>query len=356
MATILFLSFYSSKRFFLLKVVSQPSKEDEVSNLKNFAYREKAGRYVTVYVYDSGANKDHSVSVEPLTTSEWCTNRHQEWTSQTGTKKGIFPGSRNDPRYTIDDSETDKTKDSHGSCVYSMAVGPRFGTAKNANVVIVKHAIFNKKNPNDPDEEDTVESATLDGMASLLADVKDSKLQNKTVINFSFGLTSALEVASRDKVYDLIRELLANDVVVVTSSGNDQDEDTGDRSEVDDYPALSRKDLQNLIVVGATNNAGETWRESQGGDLLDLSGPGEEILCARATGKGVTVQSGTSFATASVSGLAAYFLSLPELSERLKRQGKTAQNVKDLILEKAYARTDGEIKVLYNGEKSDLKA
>ncbi|KAL9033289.1 MAG: hypothetical protein Q9180_006025, partial [Flavoplaca navasiana] len=327
-----------------LKVVSQPSKEDEVSNLKNFAYREEAGRDVTVYVFDSGANKDHS-----------------EWTSQTGTKKWIFPGSRNDPRYTIDDSETDKTEDSHGSCVYSMAVGPRFGTAKNANVVIVKHAIFNKKNPDDPDEEDTVESATLDGMASILADVKDSKLQNKTVVNLSFGLTSALEVASRDKVYDLIKELLANDVVVVTSSGNERDEDTGDRSEVDDYPALFRKDLQNLIVVGATNNEGETWSESQGGDLLDLSGPGEEILCARATGKGVTVQSGTSFAltaksaTASVSGLAAYFLSLPELSERLKRRGKTAQNVKNLILEKAYPRVDGEIKVLYNGEKSDLK-
>lgn len=60
-------------------------------------------------------------------------------------------------------------------------------------------------------------------------------------------------------------------------------------------------------------------------------------------------------ATASVSGLAAYFLSLPELSDRLKVDGKTAQNVKDFILEKAYPRIDGEVKVLYNNEKSDLR-
>lgn len=60
-------------------------------------------------------------------------------------------------------------------------------------------------------------------------------------------------------------------------------------------------------------------------------------------------------ATGSVSGLAAYFLSLPELDDRLKVNGKTAQNVKDFILEKAYPRIDGEVKVLYNNEKSDLR-
>ena len=111
----------------------------------------------------------------------------QEWTTQPGTKRWFFPGDPNDPRYTIDRTENDRARDSHGSCVYSMAVGPRFGIAKNSDVVILKHASFNPEDSDDEDEEDTVESATLDGMAIILADVKELKLQNKTVVNLSFG-------------------------------------------------------------------------------------------------------------------------------------------------------------------------
>lgn len=103
-----------------------------------------------------------------------------------------------------------------------MAVGPRFGIAKNSDVVILKHASFNPEDSDDEDEEDTVESATLDGMAIILADVKEFKLQNKTVVNLSFGVTNALQVASREKFQDLVKELLANDVVVVTASGNER--------------------------------------------------------------------------------------------------------------------------------------
>ena len=103
-----------------------------------------------------------------------------------------------------------------------MAVGPRFGIAKKSDVVILKHASFNPEDSDDEDEEDTVESATLDGMAIILADVKEFKLQNKTVVNLSFGVTNALEVASREKFHDLVKELLANDVVVVTASGNER--------------------------------------------------------------------------------------------------------------------------------------
>ncbi len=60
-------------------------------------------------------------------------------------------------------------------------------------------------------------------------------------------------------------------------------------------------------------------------------------------------------ATGSVSGLAAYFLSIPELQGQLQVTGQTAQKVKDYILEKAYPRIDGEVKVLYNTENSDQK-
>ncbi|KAL8788732.1 MAG: hypothetical protein Q9213_001546 [Squamulea squamosa] len=317
----------------LLKIVSQPSKDNKPKDLKNFAYREEAGRGVTVYLFDDGANKEAN-----------------EWIKQPGNKKWIFPGDPNDDRYVIDETETDQSKDGHGSCVYSMAVGTQYGTAKAADVVIVKHAKLKNE-----DEEDTTESATLDGMTRILADIKLSRLNKKAVVNLSFGVSNDIQEGPKQKFHDIIRDLLANDVVVVTSSGNDRDPDTGDNSDIDENPALFAADLKNMIVVGATDNMGKPWPDSQGGDLLDLSGPADKIVCASQKGTKPQLESGTSYATGSVSGLAAYFLSLPELSDRLKVDGQTAQKVKDFILEKAYSRIDGEVKVLYNNEKSDLK-
>ncbi|KAL8774328.1 MAG: hypothetical protein Q9209_001079 [Squamulea sp. 1 TL-2023] len=133
------------------------------------------------------------------------------------------------------------------------------------------------------------------------------------------------------------------------------DPDNGDNSDINDKPVLFAADMKNMIVVGATNNDGKTWPESQGGDLFDLSGPFEDIICAGQKGKKPVNRSGTSYATGSVSGLAAYLLSLLELSDRLKVDGQTAQKVKDFVLEKACSRIDGEVKVLYNNKKSGLK-
>ena len=81
---------------------------------------------------------------------------------------------------------------------------------------------IHQEDPDDSDKEDTVESATLDGLAMILADVKGSKLKQKAVVNLSFGVSEDIEDASRDKLHDLIEELLANDVVVVGASGNDR--------------------------------------------------------------------------------------------------------------------------------------
>lgn len=114
-----------------------------------------------------------------------------------------------------------------------MAVGPRYGIAKEADVVIVKHAKL-KKQPKDDggdsgsdsgddsdDEEDTLEPATLDGMAKILKYIRGSNLQKKSVVNLSWGISAQLEEASRTKLHDIIEELLKIDIVVVTASGNE---------------------------------------------------------------------------------------------------------------------------------------
>lgn len=131
----------------------------------------------------------------------------------------MFAGDPDDERYVRSTTEDDDATDGHGSCVYSMAVGPRYGIAKEADVVIVKHAKLKKDLPKG--EEDTLESATLDGMSRILKDIKDSNLKKKAVVNLSFGVSADLEKASKDTFQAIIKELLENDVIVVTASGND---------------------------------------------------------------------------------------------------------------------------------------
>ena len=50
-----------------------------------------------------------------------------------------------------------------------------------------------------------------------------------------------------------------------------------------------------MIVVGAVDNDGKTWENSQGGDLQDLAAPGVEVVCADGESNKPQVQDGTSF-------------------------------------------------------------
>lgn len=67
--------------------------------------------------------------------------------------------------------EEDRDSDGHGSCAGSKVNGPKYGVAKKAELVIVKAG-------------DT-SGDTLDGLDQILRDVRDKKLQNKAVVNFS---------------------------------------------------------------------------------------------------------------------------------------------------------------------------
>jgi hypothetical protein len=83
-----------------------------------------------------------------------------------------------------DQRRTDEAN--HGSCVLSKAVSPMFGTAKNANMVIVKmpHTFT-------VGSEETklilTESDFLEGLLKILGDVRENKLQGKAVLNISWG-------------------------------------------------------------------------------------------------------------------------------------------------------------------------
>lgn len=135
----------------------------------------------------------------------------------------IFAGSQSQKQV-----REDLHRHGHGSCVGSKVNGPKYGTAKNVNLVIVKAA--------------TVAWETDDALRKVLEDVKRRKLQGKAVISLARGRTCLHPIAHRqlcffgalsaymstghdeaasEELKKLTNELIQNDVVIVASSGND---------------------------------------------------------------------------------------------------------------------------------------
>jgi len=95
-----------------------------------------------------------------------------------GRLRWIFVGDR-------DKTEADDMD--HGSCVLSKAVSPMFGTAKNANITIVKLPPgFYAVGPSSMNRKVT-EDGFLAGLVKILDDVRQNRLQGKAVLNISLG-------------------------------------------------------------------------------------------------------------------------------------------------------------------------
>lgn len=85
------------------------------------------------------------------------------------------------PRWIFGGAQADKSveedlgSDGHGSCAGSKVNGPKYGVAKQVNLVVVKASI-------NIDE-------TLDSLNKIIEDVREKKLQGKAVVNFSRSST-----------------------------------------------------------------------------------------------------------------------------------------------------------------------
>ncbi|KXH35602.1 hypothetical protein CSAL01_02825 [Colletotrichum salicis] len=290
-----------------LKAISQPSGAS-IADLPGFGYASEAGKGVTIYVIDTGANAENS-----------------EWTGMTGTKGFMYaPGATKD--------ETDFLN--HGSCVASKAAGPAYGTAKGADLIAVKLP-------------GTLSlSAIFTALIEISNDVFQKKLEGKAVINMSLGSRIPDKLSSTTTAYKLLLvALMAEDIVIVTASGNDAQYGVDD---VTEYPALFGP-TTDIIVVGATENDGYRAFFSQGtGDQLTVSAPGF-VDCASGRSAGSQELYGTSFAAPAVAGVIAVWLSQDEHRARLQVPGSVATNVKEMVKSLAYSRVEGEPAVIWNG-------
>lgn len=205
--------------------------------------------------------------------------------------------------YGVSGSATDDNLAGHGSCVASKAAGWKTGVSKNSHLVVIKSL-------------PTLADVNF-AFAAALDDILAKDRRGKAVVVFPATSIQTLAPGSAlprnwQSVRDLIQELLARDVVVVTAAGNNAARSPA----LDTVPAIWGLDPHfPLIVAGAVTIAdGAMAIFSQGGatPAQIAWAPGDSIVCANGpSAPGLAVRSGTSFAAAMVRTLSLSLISRP---------------------------------------------
>ncbi|KAF7182915.1 hypothetical protein CNMCM7691_002659 [Aspergillus felis] len=280
----------------VMALLSWPPGMGPVPDVGDYRFDSSAGEGTYVYDLDYGATPSHPEFSDVL--------------FHLPLLPGPYPVSgwmENDPKR-------------HGTLCLSKAVGKTVGIARKATVVATVW-----------DFEKSIYEHWLDGLAKVHADISSGARGAKSVVNPSISIPqSRVSAAFVDKMALLIREIIKLGAVFVTGSGNDGGYPNG-------YPALfgdptNRNYIQEIIVVGAVLGSGI---ESDYSDApwVTCHAPGASLMMATPeTGyDGYRTSQGTSFASATVAGLAAYFRGLdPTLT--------TAARVKQRIVDLAYRR------------------
>ena len=193
--------------------------------------------------------------------------------------------------YGVSKSTTDDDLGGHGSCVASKVAGWKTGVSKNSQLVMMKSLR-------------TVADVNF-AFAAALDDIIEKGRQGSAVVLYpatsieTFGAGSALP-RNWMSVKELIQELFAQNVVVVTAAGNN----AARTSSLDTLPAMWALDNGfPLIVAGAVRLDGTIARFSQGAAAMTkvVWAPGDSIVCANGpSAQGTAVRSGTSFAAGMV--------------------------------------------------------
>ena len=264
-----------------------------------------AGEGVTVYVVDSG------LETQPL---EINPTRVSRWIFGVDTKT-----------ITRDDSLPSEGR--VGTCTAQKIGGVSLGVASKVKFVIVKV------------NQDV--GSMFSGLMKVIEDLKlelgkGNIIRGWTVINlrmiFAPKAGNAKYEADLRKYMEMVIQPLVRhyEAIVVTSAGQEGEIEPGVGAggfpSVKGYPAklAATEDIITVGSVVATSgpNNGARYSWSAGGPQVTVRAPGNGF-CVRSIGAGPLEIKGDIIATATVSGLAAYFLSLPDLGKRLRKpQGK----------------------------------
>ena len=290
----------------------QISSKDQ--NSPNYASKAEAGEGTTVFVLDTGIEIEHE-ELEGRAT--WGVN-------------------------TLDDIKSDDT--GHGTHVAGIIGSRTYGVAKKTQMVGVRVL--------GGPAADGCSCSIIPGLAWAVNEIKtNSSLQNKSVINLSFGVHPANLTQG---VTDVFAQAFAAafdvlpSLVVVAAAGND---DSGDLV----LPAA----LPRVCAVGSTDLHSRKSSFSNFGPRVDVRAPGSGIISLGTEHMTPTkATSGTPMAAPFISGLAAYLISLSSSPEEQKDICKMVkeETIKNLDLFSASDHgTDTTNKFAYNGKDQQLR-
>jgi cyanobactin maturation PatA/PatG family protease len=186
------------------------------------------------------------------------------------------------------------------SLIFGQDAGPVRGIAPGCSGLIVP--VYGEGGPG---------SLVACSQGELAVAIEQALEAGARVINVSGGQFSPAGVAEQP-LAEAVRRCAERDALLVAAAGNDG-------CECLHVPGA----LPSVLAVGAANRQGAPLDSSNWGDAYQMQGvlaPGEEILGAGPDG-GLAVRTGTSFATAIVSGLAALLLSLQRVLGRKPSPG-----------------------------------
>lgn len=270
-----------------------------------------------------------------------------------------FKGLEFDWLYSFDVSKTesDVSEDvvHFGTCTLSKLLGQKFGVAKKAFVTVVK------TNPTIASFVDALGRivASLEGMFLAYHNTK-----GWTVINMAgqFEYDAVMDWKEFEVLISELQYFMAEietryQAVMVTSSGVNWKEPY---AEVNTWPALFSQ-TNNIIVVGSVLAATTSQDELENGQLFPWSPGGEGQATVFAPGNGACLGPGRrilydvrggNISTAIVSGLVAYFLSLPDLGESFRQLDNLPEGIAKYLQGLQYKRFANQLSV-WNGLDSE---
>lgn len=220
------------------------------------------GAGVTVAVVDSGVDSRHPKLAPAMA-------------------PGVDVAAVNDPRVAADSPGTAEDCQNHGTMVAGLIAARPLdddrvvGVAPDAKIAPIRMV-------------GTISDLPDKVIAQAIHDGAD----RGSVLNLSFALP-----VDRSSIRDAVQYALSRDVVVVAAAGNEQQSQPGQTW----YPAA----YPGVLAVAAVDVNGAPIAQSNQGPWVGIAAPGSDLTSTAAGGSGYITQSGTSFATAIVSGVAA---------------------------------------------------
>lgn len=263
-----------------LRSISTP--ENRVLSTR-YSYRATGGEGVVVILVDSGVNVLHD---------EFNTSPRQ-----------IIE----DYIYGTDTSGLPTDTSGYATCRASKVAGPRYGVAKNVDLLVAKAA------------------AHMGSVIDVLLQIVD-RLDVKDNLGFNvrgyYVLTMPMdwenpEPVTAERFKDLIDWLITVfEVMIVVPTGNDP---TQQNSFVHTWPAILSLEMP-LLAVGAVHaDSGDTYPWSNRGDEYTVYAPGIVKCALNEAGGGFTDEYwGSDGSAMEVAGLVAYFLSLEDEGPSLR--------------------------------------